>query len=65
MSEDREIWISAQNMIDRYGPDALSQINRRITELQDSEEPQALELWLRIRDAAQALLDDRTPKSRH
>ena len=65
MSEDREIWISAQNMIDRYGQDALSQINKRIAELQDSEEPQALEFWLRIRDAAQALLDDGGRRSRH
>ncbi len=65
MSEDREIWISAQNMIDRYGQDALSQINKRITELHDSEEPQALELWLRIREAAQVLLDDRGEGSHH
>ena len=65
MSEEREIWNSAQNMIDRYGHDALSQINKRISELRDTGEAEALDFWMRIRTAAQTLLDDKDPRSRH
>lgn len=65
MSKKHEIWTSAQRMIDRYGEDALSQINKRITELEDSQEPQALDLWIRIRDAAQELIANNGPGSRH
>lgn len=63
MSDEREIWISAQKMIDRYGQDALSQINHRIEELRDSEEARAL--WIRIRDAAEVLQQNKGPRSRH
>ena len=63
MSDEREIWISAQKMIDRYGQDALSQINHRIEELRDSEEARAL--WIRIRDAAEALQQHKGPGSHH
>ena len=65
MSEEREIWISAQKMIDRFGQGALDQIDLRIAELRNSEEPQAIELWTRIRNAAIKLLDDDNPGSRH
>ena len=55
MSEDREIWKSAQEMIDRYGQDALSQINTRIAELEGLGETEALSVWKRIRGATEAL----------
>ena len=65
MSEDREIWKSAQEMIDRYGPDALSQINTRIAELEGLGETEALSVWKRIRGATETLLQGRSPGSRH
>ena len=65
MSEDREIWKSAQEMIDRYGQDALSQINTRIAELEGLGETEALSVWKRIRGATEALLQGRSPGARH
>ena len=65
MSEDREIWISAQEMIDRYGPNALSQINTRIAELEGLGETEALSVWHRIREATEALLASQSPGSSH
>jgi len=65
MTDEREIWQSAQEIIDRYGDDALRQINIRIAELQRSGEDEAGSVWLRIRDAAKALLEARDRKSTH
>ena len=65
MSDDREIWKSAQEMIDRYGPNALSQIHTRIAELEKLGESDALSVWRQIRDAAEALLESQNSRSRH
>ena len=65
MPEEREVWISAQKMIDRFGQDALSQINQRLDELRGTGEPEVIELWMRIRAAAEQLLDNDDPGSPH
>ena len=65
MSEDREIWKSAQEMIDRYGQEALSEINIRMVELEKLDETDALSVWRQIRDATEALLESRKPGSQH
>lgn len=65
MSEDREIWKSAHEMIDRFGDDALTQIKSRIDELQAHGEEQARDVWLQILEAARALLKDRDAQSTH
>ena len=65
MSEDREIWKSAQEMIDRYGQDALSEINIRMVELEKLDETDALSVWRQIRDATETLLESRKPGSQH
>lgn len=65
MSEDREIWKSAQGMIDRYGQDALSQINKRIQELEQLDETDALSVWRQIHQAAETLLKNNGANSKH
>ena len=65
MSEDREIWKSAQEMIDRYGRNALSQINTRIAELERLGEADALTVWRQIREAAEVLQESQKPGSQH
>ena len=62
---DREIWRAAQNMIDRFGDRALSQINLRIRELEWQGNSEAQAAWLRIRAAARALLDSSNDKTSH
>lgn len=65
MSEDREIWNSAQEMIERYGQDALSQINKRIQELEQLDEADALSVWRQIRKAAETMLKKNGAESKH
>lgn len=65
MSINREIWKSAQEMIDRYGQDALSEINIRMVELERLGETDALDVWRQIREAAEALLESQNSRSRH
>ena len=65
MPDKREIWQSAQDIIDRYGSDALRQINIRIGELQRHGEQEARSTWLQIREAAETLLEARDRKTKH
>lgn len=65
MSEDPEIWKSAQGMIDRFGQDALSQINKRIEELEKLDEADALSVWRQIHKAAETLLENNEMRSKH
>lgn len=65
MIDDREIWRAAQNMIDRYGERALTQINIRIRELERQGDPDARSAWLRIRAAARTLMDASDDDTKH
>ena len=64
MTNDREAWQSARNMLARYGEDALRQTDLRIRELEQLGETGACIAWQKIRHAVQALMDSggREPK---
>ena len=55
MVADQDIWQSAQQMVDRYGDDALVEINKRIHELELNDQEEARDVWLRIREAVKTL----------
>ncbi len=42
-------------MVDRYGDDALVEINKRIHELELNDQEEARDVWLRIREAVKTL----------
>jgi len=48
---DETVVTSLQNMLDRYGDDALYEVERRIDELRRSGHDEALSLWLVVRQA--------------
>jgi hypothetical protein len=58
MASEREILESAQEMIERYGADALRQINSRIEELENHGETDAVAVWRKIRDMVAMLLNN-------
>ena len=55
MRKKKHIWSAAQNMIDRFGDDALRQVEVRIDELRQHDMEDALKLWLEIRSALRLL----------
>ena len=61
---DQKIWQSAQQMMDRYGDDALTEINKRIRELELNNQTEARDVWLRIRTALEALVENKNRKPR-
>ena len=65
MADDHEIWQSAQEMLDRYGDNALREINKRIQELDQAGKAEARQTWEKIREAAKALLDTGKLHKRH
>ena len=62
MPDDREIWRSAQQMLDRFGDDALIEVNKRIDELKELDEIEAHAVWVRIRTATKTLVESRNQK---
>ena len=59
-NNDEEVRIAAKNMIDRYGDDALKEVDLRILELQSRNEQEALQLWHAIRQNVSLLLQNKT-----
>lgn len=57
MANEQHIWNAAQNMIDRYGDDAVRHVDLRIEELRQHNKPEAEKLWQEIRRAVQELLE--------
>ena len=49
-SNDKEIQKAASNMLERYGVDALREIDLRILELESRDQPEAVRLWRAIRE---------------
>lgn len=49
---------AAKNMIDRYGDQAMTETELRISELRARGQSQAEALWIEIRDALRFLLED-------
>jgi hypothetical protein len=65
MTDDREAWQSARNMLARYGEDALRQTDLRIRELEQLGETRACTAWQEIRRAVQALMDSGRQEPKH
>lgn len=64
MVTDQQIWQSVQQMMDRYGDDALTEINKRIRELELNNQTEARDVWLRIRTAVETLVENENRKPR-
>ena len=58
-STDKEIQHAATTMIERYGNDALKEVDLRILELQSRSQQDALELWKQIRKRVYLLLQEK------
>ena len=56
---------AALQMIDRYGDDALHEIELRILELQYHDRPDELALWRSIRDRVALMMSKPGTGSRH
>jgi plasmid stabilization system protein ParE len=64
-NNDKDIQIAASNMIDRYGANALKEIDLRILELESRNQHEALQLWRAIRDSVELLMDTPSGGSKH
>ena len=62
---DKEVQHAANNMIQRYGEDALREVDLRILELQSRNEPEALQLWREIRRSVRLLLQNPSDSGQH
>jgi hypothetical protein len=62
---EKEIENAATNMIERYGDDALKEVDLRVLELESRGQQEALQLWLEIRTRIQVLLGARAGSTRH
>ena len=65
MTSRQEIWKAAQNMIDRYGDEALQQAELRIEELCQLDEKEAVCLWQKIRLSIEEILKKPTSETGH
>ena len=52
-------------MIDRFGDDALIEINKRISELETNKKIHALRMWIEIRAATETLMESKNNKPSH
>lgn len=64
-NDDKDIQKAASNMLDRYGVNALKEIDLRILELESRDQHEALQLWRAIRESVELLMDTPTDGSRH
>ena len=64
-TEQEKIQQAAENMIDRYGEDALIQVKQRIEELRSRDEPEAHKLWREIAKRVELLLSNPGNKTEH
>lgn len=66
MTIDKKTVLSAaQNMINRYGDDVMTEVDLRIAELQSRGQQDVLELWKEIRKAVELQLSASSDKTRH
>ena len=56
-SNDKDIQNAASNMIERYGANALKEVDLRILELESRNQLEALQLWRAIRESVELLMD--------
>jgi len=62
---EKEIQNAANNMIERYGDNALKEIDLRILELESRNQQEALRLWRDIRKRVELLMVTPTGKAKH
>jgi len=62
---EKEIQNAAANMLDRYGANALKEVDLRILELDARNQPDALKLWREIRERVELLMNTSTDGTRH
>jgi hypothetical protein len=64
-NKDKEIKNAASNMIERYGANALKEVDLRILELESRNQLEALQLWRAIRESVELLMDTPTDGTQH
>jgi hypothetical protein len=62
---EKEIQSATRNMIERYGDNALKEIDLRILELESRNQQEALRLWRDIRKRVELLLVTPTGNAKH
>ena len=64
-SNDKDIQNAASNMIERYGANALKEVDLRILELESRNQLEALQLWRAIRESVELLMDTSPDSTKH
>jgi hypothetical protein len=64
-NNDKEIQIAAKNMIDRYGDNALREVDLRVLELESRNQQEALRLWREIRKRIELLVETSSGNTKH
>jgi len=65
VSNEEDIQNAASNMIERYGANALKEVDLRILELESRNQLEALQLWRAIRGSIELLMDTPTDGTKH
>ena len=63
--DDQEILSAAENMVERYGDNALQEVELRVLELESRNQQDALRLWYEVRKRVKILVKPATDKSQH
>jgi len=64
-AESQKTLKAAQNMIERYGDNALKEVDLRIAELEAQGETEAHALWVEIRKSVEPFIGTSTSKTKH
>jgi hypothetical protein len=64
-NNEKEIHNAAKNMIERYGDNALKEVDLRVLELESRNQHEALRLWRDIRKKIELLVVTSTDNARH
>lgn len=55
---EQEIQNAADNMVERYGQDALREVELRILELESRNQQEAVQLWREIKNRVELLVNE-------
>jgi len=64
-NNEKGIQIAAKNMIDRYGDNALREVDLRVLELESRNQQEAVRLWREIKKRVELLLATSTGDTKH
>jgi hypothetical protein len=64
-NNENEIQNAAKNMIERYGENALKEVNLRVLELESRNQQEALRLWLDIKARVELLVASSAGNAKH